>query len=319
MIITTTNNIEGKNINKYIGVVCANIVLGVNVISDIMASFSDFFGGQSNTYEGKLEKIYKDVYSQLENKAVALKANAIVGVHIDFDEVSGGGKSMFMVSATGTAVILDEYENDRYAVYRKLNEIHDYYSKGFMNQTEYEFEKENIINSFKNTIPQESELSSQQKELEKNRKERENKELFEREKLLEEARKSILEKSQVTYTGENIQLLSEIEILSACYDSIPITNSGNLEHTIAKLIRLNKVPEACKYYVDETGLNFRDAITFVSDTYNNIATIDSDNFNKLVAKLRVLKKKNFVDQAIREYIDYSFADRAVAESFINQL
>lgn len=319
MIITTTPNIEGKNINKYIGLVCANIVLGVNVISDIKASFSDFFGGQSSTYEGKLEQIYSEVYRQLENKARALKANAILSVRIDFDEISGGGKSMFMVSATGTAVVVDECNNDRYAVYRKLSEIHGYYSKGFMSQSEYEFEKENIINSFKNIISKESELALQQKEIEKARKEKEEREQNEREKLLTEAHNSVIEKSRLVYTEGSILQLSEFEILSVSYDSIPIINNGNLEVTVAKLVRLNKIPEACKYYIDETGLNFKDAINFVLDTYRRISTIDKDTFDKLVAKLQVLKRKGFIDQAVKEYSNYSFADESTATSFINQL
>ena len=42
--------------------------------------------------------------AELKAKAKSFQADAIVGLHIDFDEVSGGGKSMFMVSASGTAV-----------------------------------------------------------------------------------------------------------------------------------------------------------------------------------------------------------------------
>lgn len=40
---------------------------------------------------------------ELVEKARQVGANALVGVKIDFDEISGGNKSMFMVSAVGTA------------------------------------------------------------------------------------------------------------------------------------------------------------------------------------------------------------------------
>jgi hypothetical protein len=33
-----------------------------------------------------------------------MEANAIIGLKVDFDEISGKGKSMFMMSALGTAV-----------------------------------------------------------------------------------------------------------------------------------------------------------------------------------------------------------------------
>lgn len=49
VIITSTNNIENAPVEKYIKPICANIVLGVNIFSDIAASFSDFFGGTSSS------------------------------------------------------------------------------------------------------------------------------------------------------------------------------------------------------------------------------------------------------------------------------
>lgn len=107
IIITTTNSIENCPVVKYLDFACANIVLGTNIFSDISASFTDFFGGKSKTYQNKLELIQKDVISALKDKARDLGANAILSCRIDFDEISGGGKSMFMVSASGTACVLD--------------------------------------------------------------------------------------------------------------------------------------------------------------------------------------------------------------------
>lgn len=113
MIITTTNNIENYSIKRYLGVVNANIVIGANFFSDFAASLTDVFGGRSNTYQNKLNTIYKEVMAELKAKAKSFQADAIVGLHIDFDEVSGGGKSMFMVSASGTAVMIENnFEED---------------------------------------------------------------------------------------------------------------------------------------------------------------------------------------------------------------
>lgn len=104
IIITTTNSISGVEIEKYLGLVTTNLVIGTNVFSDFMASFSDFFGGMSGTYRNQLDLLYKRALDDLTNKANKKRADAILGVKIDFDEISGQGKSMFMVSITGTAV-----------------------------------------------------------------------------------------------------------------------------------------------------------------------------------------------------------------------
>lgn len=103
-IITTTDTIEGATIEKYIELVSANIVIGANIFSDFAASFTDFFGGYSNTYQNKLDKIYDTARKSLQQKATDLGANAIVGTKFDFGEISGKGNSMFMVSAIGMAI-----------------------------------------------------------------------------------------------------------------------------------------------------------------------------------------------------------------------
>lgn len=106
-LITTTNNVEGCRIIQYIDTICANVVVGTNIFSDIAATLSDFFGGFSGSYKSKLELIYETATKELKQKANQIGANAIIGFNIDFDEISGGGKSMFMVSVSGTACILE--------------------------------------------------------------------------------------------------------------------------------------------------------------------------------------------------------------------
>ena len=111
-IVTVTNNIEGCPIEKYLDTICTNVVVGTNVFLDFAASLTDFFGGFSGSYKGKLELIYNEATKELKNKAKNLGANAIVGFSIDFDEISGNGKSMFMVSASGTACLVKYHDKD---------------------------------------------------------------------------------------------------------------------------------------------------------------------------------------------------------------
>lgn len=109
LLITTTNTIEGTPISEYKGVITANIVMGVNVLKDFVASFSDFFGGTSGKYGKEMNRAYNLAMDMLEEKAIDRKANAVVGVKVDYDEISGGGKSMLMVSISGTAVVVQAH------------------------------------------------------------------------------------------------------------------------------------------------------------------------------------------------------------------
>lgn len=106
-LITTTPVLEGYSIKRYIGAINTNIVLGTNFFSDFAASFTDVFGGTSDTYQGKMDLMYDKAKKLLIKKAQSLGGNAIVGFSTDFDEISGKGKSMFMLSASGTACVVE--------------------------------------------------------------------------------------------------------------------------------------------------------------------------------------------------------------------
>lgn len=104
VLITTTNTIQGGTIIQYLDLISTHVVIGANFFSDLKASFTDFFGGRSGTYQKKLKEIYNAALSEMQREAACMGANAVVGLKIDFDEISGKGVSMFMVSAVGTAV-----------------------------------------------------------------------------------------------------------------------------------------------------------------------------------------------------------------------
>ena len=105
MDITTTHSIEGKTITRYCGVVAGVAILGANLFKDLFAGIRDLVGGRSGTYERELQKARDIALKELEERARDLGANAIVGVDLDY-EVLGQGNGMLMVSASGTAVIV---------------------------------------------------------------------------------------------------------------------------------------------------------------------------------------------------------------------
>ena len=106
MIITTTPGIDGKRITQYKGVVFGEVISGVNFIKDFAAGLTNFFGGRSNSYEGELIEARENALREMEQRAASMGANAVVGVDIDY-EVLGQGGNMLMVTACGTAVVID--------------------------------------------------------------------------------------------------------------------------------------------------------------------------------------------------------------------
>lgn len=105
MLLTTTNVVEGRPVQEYLGVINAQSIIGANIFKDIFAGLRDVFGGRSKTYERVLEEAKEDALRELAEKAQTLGANAVVGVDLDFETIGSGG-SMLMVIATGTAVRL---------------------------------------------------------------------------------------------------------------------------------------------------------------------------------------------------------------------
>ena len=103
MIVTTTTLIEGQPVQQYLGVVAGEVIAGANLVRDIFASITDIFGGRSGKYEEVLAKAREEALAEMQDKARALGANAVIGVDIDY-EVLGKAGSMLMVSCTGTAV-----------------------------------------------------------------------------------------------------------------------------------------------------------------------------------------------------------------------
>ncbi|MDW3116565.1 heavy metal-binding domain-containing protein [uncultured Roseovarius sp.] len=103
MIVTTTQNIEGRKVAEYRGIVVGEAIMGANVFRDFFAQITDVVGGRSGAYESKLQDARDTALNELEQRAAALGADAVLGVDLDYEVV---GDSMLMVSASGTAVVL---------------------------------------------------------------------------------------------------------------------------------------------------------------------------------------------------------------------
>ncbi len=104
MILTTTNNIEGHAIQDYLG-----IVTGISYSSSFKhkgkpMKFKDMFSISKyyEAYAAGLENVKEEAFQKLRDNALALKANAVVGISIDIEPLSNS--TTLVVSITGTAV-----------------------------------------------------------------------------------------------------------------------------------------------------------------------------------------------------------------------
>lgn len=104
MVITTTPNIEGKRVVRYLGVVAGEAIMGANLVRDIFASITDIVGGRSGAYEQKLAQARQIALDELDSQASRLGANAVIGMDLDYEVIRDG---MLMVTASGTAVLFE--------------------------------------------------------------------------------------------------------------------------------------------------------------------------------------------------------------------
>ncbi len=105
MIKSTTSQLQGYQVTAYLDIVTGEAILGTNIFKDIFGAIRDVVGGRSGTYEKEMGQAREIAFAELEEKAAALGANAIIGIDIDY-EVLGAQNGMMMVSVSGTAVTI---------------------------------------------------------------------------------------------------------------------------------------------------------------------------------------------------------------------
>ncbi len=105
-LITTTPNVEGRRVTKYLGLVTGEAIMGANIFKDLFAGIRDIVGGRSGTYEKELRRAKDIALEEMQQTAQALGANAVIAVDLDYETLGDAG-SMLMVTAAGTAVVLE--------------------------------------------------------------------------------------------------------------------------------------------------------------------------------------------------------------------
>lgn len=106
MILTTTPSIDGKRVIAYLGIVTGEAIIGANIFKDFFASITDIVGGRASSYERVLSEAKDNALQEMQERAKRLGSNAIIGIDLDYETIGSTG-SMLMVSASGTAVVLE--------------------------------------------------------------------------------------------------------------------------------------------------------------------------------------------------------------------
>lgn len=270
LIITTTNNVENYVVDKYLGVVTTNLVIGTNIFSDFVASLSDFFGGMSGTYRKQMDTLYERARDQISFEAKQKGANAILGYRIDFDEISGQGKSMFMISVSGTAVKLSNKPKEveksyRYDIYQKLFNLKQFNDAGIITDEQYNTEKDNLLLSYEKEIQSELEaiksdntVKEAERKAEQVAKELRERQLKEIDDLLakqraEDAKRRKEEEEQAAIYKQNVESLQMVKdgFMSVAHEKYLIVKEmlnldiPNPEHLL-KILTLSDI-KAAKY------------------------------------------------------------------------
>lgn len=105
-IIVTTETAHNLPVADRLDIVTAEVVLGMNFFKDVAAGFRDVFGGRSKVMQEGLRDARKLALQELRVEAHAIGAQAVVGVSLNYSEISDGGKVMLLLVAAGTAVTL---------------------------------------------------------------------------------------------------------------------------------------------------------------------------------------------------------------------
>jgi uncharacterized protein YbjQ (UPF0145 family) len=106
-VLVTTETAHDLRVLRRIEVVSAECAFGMNIFKDLFAGVRDIVGGRSEAVQHTMREARKTALHELKREAYLVGANAVVGVDLDYVELSTGG-SMVMLVASGTAVVIEK-------------------------------------------------------------------------------------------------------------------------------------------------------------------------------------------------------------------
>ncbi len=104
MILTTLNNVPGKQIKVSLGLVRGNTIRAKNIGKDIIAGFRNIVGGEIKEYTEALNEAREEAMERMLKNAEDLGADAIIGIRFTTSQIMSGAAELLVY---GTAVKLE--------------------------------------------------------------------------------------------------------------------------------------------------------------------------------------------------------------------
>ena len=101
MIITTTENVAGNEIDVHLGTVIGNTIRARHVGKDIQAAFRTIMGGEIKEYTSMMAESREQALLRMKDRANELGADAVVGVRFQTSMILSGTAELLVY---GTAV-----------------------------------------------------------------------------------------------------------------------------------------------------------------------------------------------------------------------
>ena len=102
-LATVVPNGEGARVDRFLGVVNGEAIIGANIFRDMFSSIRDVVGGRAGGYERALSGARDAALKDMIESARELGADGVVGIDFDY-EVLGEANGVMMVAVSGTAV-----------------------------------------------------------------------------------------------------------------------------------------------------------------------------------------------------------------------
>ena len=104
MILTTSNNIVGRQIKETLGLVRGNTIRAKHIGKDILAGLRNIVGGEIKEYTKALNEAREEAMKRMIKDAEGLGADAIVGIRFTTSQIMSGAAELLVY---GTAVKLE--------------------------------------------------------------------------------------------------------------------------------------------------------------------------------------------------------------------
>ena len=106
MIVSTTDRLEDRPVQEYLGVVTGEALTAAKVVKGVGDTIRGAGGKRAGAFEDALRRARREAIREMCSQAQDRGANAVVGVAVEF-QVLGRRKKGVLVSAVGTAVRVD--------------------------------------------------------------------------------------------------------------------------------------------------------------------------------------------------------------------